>query len=263
MSELLVFRLFGPLASWGEVAVGEIRPSAVRPTRSALLGLLAAARGIRRSDDEAHAALSAGFAFAVRIDLPGVPLVDYHTVNWRRPKRETVLTRGDELRAPRDELHTVQSWRHYRCDALATVAVESRTAASCSLEELCAALERPVFPLSLGRKACVIALPLGPEIVAADTLAGAFRQYDRRRPLPAKLAYRTKAARSVEIAWDEDLRVPSGTDPVGARLVERRDQPLSRRRWRFASRREHVSHVDLRLSHTEEGSHVPQSSVSG
>ena len=41
MSELLVFRLFGPLASWGEIAVGQVRPSAVRPTRSALLGLLA------------------------------------------------------------------------------------------------------------------------------------------------------------------------------------------------------------------------------
>ena len=52
MKEYLVFQLYAPLASWGEEASGEIRHSATVPTRSALLGLLAAALGIRRDEEE-------------------------------------------------------------------------------------------------------------------------------------------------------------------------------------------------------------------
>lgn len=262
MNELLVFRLFGPLASWGEVAVGEVRPSAVRPTRSALLGLLGAALGIRRADDEGHAALSSAFGFAVRADAPGVPLIDYHTVNWRRPKREVVLTRADELRAPRHELRTVQSQRHYRCDAVTTVAVAARDPARWSLADLRAALERPVFTLSLGRKACAPALPLGAEIVAAPTLVEAFRLYDEKRPLAGKLRRLTRRADAVEIAWDDSLGTPSGLEPTGQRYVERRDDPLSRVRWRFSVRREVVAHVLHSPSH-KEGPDVSEPSVSG
>jgi CRISPR system Cascade subunit CasD len=50
MMEYLLFRLYGPLASWGEIAVGESRHTATYPGKSALLGLLAAALGIRRDD---------------------------------------------------------------------------------------------------------------------------------------------------------------------------------------------------------------------
>jgi CRISPR system Cascade subunit CasD len=266
VSELLVFRLFGPLASWGEIAVGQVRPSAVRPTRSALLGLLAAALGILRTDDEGHEALSAGVRLAVRIDAPGTAIVDYHTANYRRPKREILLTRRDELRVPRDQLSTVQSQRHYRCDALSTVAVAARPPGRWSLVDLRAALEEPVFPLSLGRKACPPALPLGPEIVEAGDLLEAFRAYDRRRPLPAplgRLAARSgRHAPTVEIAWDSDLEFPAGIAGAGVRLEQRRDQPLSRVRWRFAVRREAVAH--LVGPHTpQEDRDVPQSTVPG
>ena len=50
--ECLLFRLYGPLASWGEIAVGESRHTAVYPSKSALLGLLAASLGIRRDEEE-------------------------------------------------------------------------------------------------------------------------------------------------------------------------------------------------------------------
>ncbi|MEX2322042.1 MAG: CRISPR-associated protein Cas5, partial [Saccharospirillum sp.] len=38
--EFLVFRLYGPLASWGNTAVGGVRPTLAMPTRSAILGML-------------------------------------------------------------------------------------------------------------------------------------------------------------------------------------------------------------------------------
>lgn len=260
MSELLVFRLFGPLASWGEIAVGEIRPSAIRPTRSALLGLLGAALGTVRHDDDAQAALSRALGFAVRVDAPGVPLIDYHTVQWRRPRREVILTRSDELRVPRDELSTVQSQRHYRCDAVATAAVAVRDAAGPSLRDLQAALDRPVFPLSLGRKSCPPALPLGPEVVEADTVVAAFRAYDQLRPLRGPVAWLPRRAKISEIAWDTPFPVDVGLPDE--RLEDRRDEPLSRRRWRFVLRRESVSHLEPDLP-SEEERDVPEPPVPG
>ena len=49
--DILVFRLYGPMASWGEIAVGENRHTANYPSKSALLGLLGAALGIERDDE--------------------------------------------------------------------------------------------------------------------------------------------------------------------------------------------------------------------
>ena len=264
MTELLLFRLFGPFASWGEVAVGEVRPSALRPTRSALLGLLAAALGLERQDEEAQLALAAGVRFAVRIDSPGVPAVDYHTVNYRKPERkEVVLTRADELRVARDLLSTVQSWRHYRCDALFTVAVAPTEAARYSLALLQAALERPVFPLSLGRKACVPALPLGPQRVAATTLLEAFAAYETRQPAELPTWYPEKLAsmrqqQSLEVCADAEFPLEFG-GPASEHFVERRDEILSRRRWRFSSRRERVYSIARRSPAAEEVRDVSQS----
>ena len=53
MADFLVFQLYGALASWGDIAVGEYRPSQGHPSKSAITGLLAAALGIEREDDAA------------------------------------------------------------------------------------------------------------------------------------------------------------------------------------------------------------------
>ena len=61
MREFLIFRLYGMMASWGDIAVGELRPTFDHPSRSAIVGLLAAALGIRR-DEEEQAARPVGAA---------------------------------------------------------------------------------------------------------------------------------------------------------------------------------------------------------
>ena len=45
-----VFRLYAPLCSWGEIAVGGERRSAFHPSKSAIIGLIAAAMGLERED---------------------------------------------------------------------------------------------------------------------------------------------------------------------------------------------------------------------
>jgi len=77
--ETLVFQLQAPLSSWGEVAVGEYRPSAEYPSQSALQGLLGAALGITRDDNAVQAALRTGYRLAVGVLSQGRLLRDYHT----------------------------------------------------------------------------------------------------------------------------------------------------------------------------------------
>ena len=47
----LLFTLYAPMGSFGEIAVGERRMSWARPGRSAILGLVAAAQGVDRADE--------------------------------------------------------------------------------------------------------------------------------------------------------------------------------------------------------------------
>jgi len=146
MREFLIFRLYGMMASWGDIAVGELRPTFDHPSRSAIVGLLAAALGIRRDEEEQLSALSNACRIAIRVDAPGVLLRDYHTSQvppaGRGRKKRSFATRKEELAIPREDLSTVLSTRDYRCDAVSTVCVES---APCSLADLANALNNPVF----------------------------------------------------------------------------------------------------------------------
>jgi CRISPR system Cascade subunit CasD len=80
MTAFLSFAIYAPLSSWGEIAVGEVRDSLDRPTRSAVLGLVGAALGVDRDDSEALSALESNYGVAVHSLTTGSALRDYHTV---------------------------------------------------------------------------------------------------------------------------------------------------------------------------------------
>lgn len=240
MTEFLLLTLYAPLASWGDIAVGDFRGSWDRPSRSAVLGLVAAALGLTREDQEAHDALDVGYGLAVRVDAAGAPLVDYHTaqtVDAATVKKRRPATRA-ELLAVRDR-QTILSRRTYRQDALATVALWVRdvTRARWTLEELRDALRRPRFVLYAGRKANALGLPLHPSVEHAATLAealsrrpssiGALRGLDSshwRVPMPDAL----------EVSHDPCEDFEDGLQ--GLRRDVRRDARAHRGRWQFAER---------------------------
>ncbi len=234
--DFLVFQLQAPLSAWGETAVGEFRPTANYPSESALLGLLAAALGIRREEEDAHAALRAGYGFAIGVLSSGRLLRDYHTTQV--PGRVSLKnrphsSRRDELNLPKDELNTILSTRDYRQDAASVVAVQVRDGAPYTLNDVAKALAKPRFTLYLGRKACPPALPLNPQIIAAENALSALRTY--RQAL---------AERSDEIVlalermvWGEGI--DSGA-PHDLEVV-RKDRVLSRNRWQFGDRIEYVA----------------------
>ena len=232
MRDYLIFRLYGPMVSWGDIAVGEYRPSFAHPTKSAVLGLLGAALGIKRDDEESLASIAYSYGFAVRVDAAGTVLRDYHTAQVPPTRRGVLhLTRKDELNAA--ELKTVLSSRDYYCDALSLACLWiDRPPAPFTLETLKCALQCPRFPLYLGRKSCPPALPLDARIVSAPDLRHAlgttkFPDADLLSALPS--------SDIVFLYWEE---LPdAGMQPH--HTTRRRDMPLHRRSWQFSDRAEH------------------------
>lgn len=150
----------------GELAGHERRGSLIWPARSAILGLLGAALGIRREGD--FSALDA-LSISVAIFEAGVPLRDYHTIETvpsaaaKRPN-----SRPEALRDAKGRTNTTITLRDYRAGVFYGVAVQGA-----GLETLQAALTRPHFTLYLGRKSCPLSAPPGAKIVQAETPAEA------------------------------------------------------------------------------------------
>lgn len=249
MTSYLVFQLYGPMAAWGDVAVGESRVTSTLPSRSALLGLLAAALGLKRTDETRLTDLSASVRFGVLALSTGHFLRDYHTVQVppasalkRRPSR----TRRDELSVPKSELGTILSARDYRTDASYRIAVEQVGTSRFNLETIRTAILKPVFPLYLGRKACPPSLPLNPRIVEAADLLSAFQMASTsdRDDSPDRpgtdFGVRSIESAPYSLTWEDGMA--TGIEPL--KSGTRRDQPRTRRRWQFDERVEHQAMLD-------------------
>ncbi|PXF30797.1 CRISPR-associated protein Cas5 [Pokkaliibacter plantistimulans] len=254
--DYLVFRLYGPMASWGDIAVGESRHSHSGPTKAAVLGLVAAALGIRREEEATHLALNQRYALATAVRSKGQLLRDYHTVQAPDSVGKfRYRTRRDELVAGRERLGTVLSSREYRTDALAWVALRvsqhgERDGVPFTLADIAEALQQPRFSLYLGRKSCPLAAPLQPQLLQADGFYGAFAQYqpkplqferDEQQPLQAADDTPQLAAEStVEYNWEgelDDFRGEQAIDASALMTFTQHDQLLSRQRWQFAPRK--------------------------
>jgi len=235
----LVFRLYGPLAAWGEIATGESRHSAVYPSKSALLGLLAAALGIRRDEDDRQVALANGYQFAVKVLRSGSYLRDYHTTQVPDSVGKVIYrTRREELIRGKARLGTIISKREYRCDAMALVAVRANDEAPFDLDTISKKLRKPEFHLYLGRKSCPLAAPLDPVVGDWNSFGQAFDEVkikpmmvnpdDEQRWIPEQTA--------VRYYWEgEDSSLKA------QQVLTRYDQPISRTRWQFARRSENLS----------------------
>lgn len=235
----LIFTYYAPMGAMGEIAPGERRMAFARPARSAVLGLVAAALGLRRDDPE-QTDLERGLGYAVRTDSPGRPFTDYHTAQTPHQRRgQAFATRRDELAA--DTLNTVLSVREWRSDALYTIALWERGGGAIGLDAIAPALTHPSFVLYAGRKSGPLGLPLAPRFVDAAGVLQAFAAdpvpVEQRRIIDRVLrrARSRGSDASTEIAFDLD----GGVAKVG-RVETRRDAAVGRARFQFGERREGV-----------------------
>ncbi|MFE5036903.1 type I-E CRISPR-associated protein Cas5/CasD [Streptomyces sp. NPDC056683] len=156
----LLLRLAGVLSAYGTDTAFTRRGTQPHPTRSALIGMFAAAAG--RPRDQALGPLDlpgrpsyTDLAFTIRVDAPGTPHTDFHTTGSARPRHEQLRTSKGGRRPEGKTTHVTR--RHYLADACFTVAVHGPDAL---ITYLAHTLEHPHFAPYLGRRACVPDEPL-------------------------------------------------------------------------------------------------------
>ena len=119
MMATLLLRLAAPLQSWGADSKFEIRKTEREPTKSGVIGLLAAALGLRR-DDAAGLQPLCGLRFGVRVDREGALLEDFHTAGNPTPRQvQAARRKGRTPDAP------YVTRRYYLADAVFLVGLES------------------------------------------------------------------------------------------------------------------------------------------
>lgn len=212
----LLFRLAGPMQSWGVQSRFSVRDTGMEPSKSGVVGLLCAALGRpRQAPIDDLAALVLG----VRVDREGTKRYDYQTAGQDGFLR---------ARGKVESTNVIPSERYYLSDAAFLVGLEGDDLDL--LHTLDAALRAPHWPLSLGRKAFPPGepLPLPDSGVRPHTpLLHALIDHPwRRRPRqsrPDTLRY------VLEQTGDRSL-------PNDAVVRMQPDQPLSFRPRRFTSR---------------------------
>ena len=241
MHNYLIFQLYGPMASWGEPAVGEMRHSALYPSKSAVTGLIAAALGIKREEEEKQQALANSLTFGFKVISDGSLLRDFHTSQVPGTDRKRVFATREQEINHSAKLNTILSFRDYRCDAYAVVAVRVSDDGPCDLEAIKAALEQPKFMLYLGRKSCPLALPLHPQIIKKENCKGvktALNSFDTKvfSGIETTNKWQGFAKHKPYYVWEGD-----GFDITPQITNTRTDMPTSRKRWQFAKRTEYRS----------------------
>lgn len=128
---VLLMRLAAPMQSWGSRSRFTRRETEAWPTKSGVIGIVAAALGVGR--DESLERFD-GLRFGVRVDQPGTIMSDYQTAR---------TDEGDMLPLSR---------RYYLQDAVFLAGLESTDCAE--LEQYRSALVTPYYQLFLGRRSC-------------------------------------------------------------------------------------------------------------
>jgi CRISPR system Cascade subunit CasD len=220
----LVLALTGPAQSWGLAARFALRDTGFEPSKSGVVGLLAAAMGHHRHDDIADlAALRMG----VRVDHEGSVVRDYHTAL------------GPVRANRRGNPDAVVSNRYYLADAAFLVALESKD--EDLLGNLDQALAAPRWPLFLGRKSFPPAGPLGRGVVAGelDQILGTHALIDPSTHRHCQLSERLEVGEKIRLRTVVEVTPSEAT-------ASRHDQPVSFDARRFAPRPVRTGLVELK-----------------
>lgn len=205
--DTLLLQLAGPLQSWGVQAKFDNRTSSKAPTKSGVIGMIAAAQGRRRNEKISD--LAEGLRFGVRTDQPGRAQVDYQTAQGKS---------------------AYVTYRHYLADAIFLVGFEGKREL---LEEVKKALENPYYPLFLGRRSCPPVGKLVLEIAQDMSLEEALSTYPW---LGRSNRYRPRKEVSCECTFEvtkeaqDSAQVYLPMQPLSFSQEDRRYAPLGLRR---------------------------------
>ncbi|MBR8740174.1 type I-E CRISPR-associated protein Cas5/CasD [Nocardiopsis sp. MG754419] len=188
----------GPLQSWGSASRFSRRGTENAPTKSGVIGLLAAALGRDRTADLADLA---ALRFGVRVDQPGTRVRDYQTAHH-------LVT---DVSMPVSE-------RFYLSDAVFVAAVEGDPEL---VGELYGAVRAPVYLPYLGRRSCPPSRPVD----LGAPVAGSVEDTLRDQPWQASPWYRRRRGRTASPRVELTTLVDAAPGDGGADAA--RDLPLS------------------------------------
>ncbi|MDO5650233.1 MAG: type I-E CRISPR-associated protein Cas5/CasD [Gallicola sp.] len=197
----ILLKFSGPLQSWGTSSSFETRHTDLYPSKSAVIGLVAASLGYRRDDDIQIQRLNS-LKFAVRCDQRGELLRDYHTAKKYKKNGELDTTYVTN--------------RYYLSDAIFMVTIGHEDPEY--VETIAEGLSNPYFQTFMGRRA----LPL-----TADYFLGVFDSdvvsLLKEYPWQASNYYRNAITTSDQLSIYTDWT--SAVD--GKRVGYRRDRVIS------------------------------------
>lgn len=197
MNSVLTLLLAGPLQSWGASARFARRTTEQAPTKSGVLGLLAAAQGRDRTEDITDLA---ELRFGVRVDQPGTRIRDFQTAHH-----------------PDSGASMPVSERFYLADAVFVAAVEGDGRL---IDTLHTALLAPVYLPFLGRRSCPPARHLPLNVHSGRDLQQALEA----EPWQAADWYRARQRHRGALV---ELEAHLETEPQASAGDTLRDQPIS------------------------------------
>lgn len=208
----LFLRLAGPMQSWGTSSHLQLRRTDAYPSKSGVLGVVLCAMGVRREDSPQELKRLAPLLMGARVDRSGTLDWDYHTAGAKIGMRSA----DGKIKKTQStgEYETLLSRRQYLYDASFLVALHGRPDA---IDACARALDRPVWPIFLGRKCCVPAEPVFVGTGSHDTLSNALSSI----PWVPRINAIDHRDRKTTRTLDTFVEHPPGSPPpVGARLVQ-------------------------------------------
>lgn len=182
----ILMKFAGPMQSWGTDSHFETRHTDLYPSKSAVIGMIGAALGLRR-DDEAVKELEK-LKFATRIDQEGGFLKDYHIA---RKYKST----GDFER-------TYVTERYYLEDAIFVAAVSCED--DSLIEKVYEALKRPYFQMFLGRRSNPVLADfiLG---ISGNDISSALKECEWQATDYYKRRYKTQSRKALDVYGDKSV----------------------------------------------------------
>ena len=187
----VLLKFSGPLQSWGTNSHFETRHTDDHPSKSGVIGMIAAGLGCSRNDEEMLSQLNK-LEFAVRVDQTGQILRDYHTAKKYKPN-------GDLDR-------TYVTNRYYLQDAVFLVALSSDDDEL--IETVIDAVKRPYFQQFLGRRALPPTADLFQGVVDGNAIT-VLKEY----PWQAAEWYRKRHHEKIHIYADATL-IPEAANRI-------------------------------------------------
>lgn len=194
----ILLKFSGPLQSWGTNSHFETRKTDLYPSKSAIIGLIAASLGYKRDETDKIKTLNS-LDFAVRVDQVGNIIKDYHIA--RAVKNNKELYTEDSI----DRTYVTN--RYYLSDYIFTVALSHED--NNFIDNILTALKNPYFQPYMGRKS----LPVNNDFIIGETSKNAidsiidleWQAAEYYKKIKIKNLYNNKNSIKLEVICDKHL----------------------------------------------------------